>query len=93
MAIAGGGVLIFLLPHFTLILKRAAQRSASHVASAVMLNAKLKPGVNLLRDRDDALAGRSAIAGRATRSCSAGPMTAARVTAVQAGKSWWKWTL
>lgn len=51
VAIAGGGVLMFLLLHFTRmmqILKRAAQRPAGHVASAVMLNAKLKPGVNLL---------------------------------------------
>ncbi|MCY7370817.1 MAG: glycerate kinase [Polaromonas sp.] len=46
------GVLVFwLLLHFTRllhILKRAANRPIGHVDSAVMLNAKLKPGMTLM---------------------------------------------
>lgn len=46
-----GGLMMWLLLHYTRIVKvmsRAAERPVGFVASAVMLNAKLKPGVNLL---------------------------------------------
>ena len=49
-AIATGGVMWMLL-HFTrmmTVLKRAANRPIGYVDSAVMLNAKLKPGASLL---------------------------------------------
>ena len=45
------GIVMWMLLHFTRlthVLKKAAQRPVGYVASAVMLNAKLKPGVNLL---------------------------------------------
>ncbi|WP_137891047.1 glycerate kinase [Ramlibacter sp. 2FC] len=51
VAIAGGGLVMWLLLHFTrmmTILKRAADRPVGFVGSAVMLNAKLKPGVTLM---------------------------------------------
>ncbi|MCM2253313.1 MAG: glycerate kinase [Ramlibacter sp.] len=51
VAIAVGGIVMWLLLHFTRVthvLRRASQRPMGYVASAVMLNAKLKPGVNLL---------------------------------------------
>jgi hypothetical protein len=51
VALASGGILMWVLLHFnrTLqVLKRAADRPVGYVGSAVMLNAKLKPGVNLL---------------------------------------------
>ena len=51
VALVAGGIVLWLLLHFTrlmTILKRAANRPIGHVASAVMLNAKLKPGVTLL---------------------------------------------
>ena len=51
VAVVGGGITMWLLLHFTrmmTVLKRAADRPVGYVASAVMLNAKLKPGVNLL---------------------------------------------
>ena len=51
LAAAGGGLLMWLLLHFTrvmTVLKRAANRPVGHVDSAVMLNAKLRPGVTLL---------------------------------------------
>ena len=51
IALAGGGVVMWILLHFTrmlTILKKAADRPIGHVASAVMLNAKLKPGVSLM---------------------------------------------
>ncbi len=44
-------VVMYLLLHFTRlmhVLKSAADRPVGYVGSAVMLNAKLKPGVNLL---------------------------------------------
>lgn len=46
-----GGILMWLMLHFTrlmTIMKRAAQRPLGYVASAVMLNAKLKPNVPLV---------------------------------------------
>jgi hypothetical protein len=46
-----GGVVMWLLLHFTRlmnVLKKAANRPVGYVGSAVMLNAKLKPGVNLM---------------------------------------------
>ncbi len=46
-----GGVMFWMLLHFTrmmTVLKRASGQPMGHVASAVMLNAKLKKGVNLL---------------------------------------------
>jgi hypothetical protein len=51
IALAVGGVVMWVLLHFTrmvAILKKAADRPIGHVASAVMLNAKLKKGVNLM---------------------------------------------
>lgn len=46
-----GAVMMWLLLHWTRmmqVLRRAADRPVGYVASAVMLNAKLKPGVTLL---------------------------------------------
>ncbi len=51
IALAVGGVVMWILLHFTrmlTILKKAANRPIGHVASAVMLNAKLKKGVTLM---------------------------------------------
>ena len=51
IALAVGGVVMWILLHFTRILtvlKRATDRPIGSVASAVMLNAKLKKGVNLM---------------------------------------------
>jgi hypothetical protein len=51
VAIAAGGIVMWVLLHFTRlthVLSRASERPLGYVASAVMLNAKLKPGVNLL---------------------------------------------
>jgi hypothetical protein len=51
VAIAVGGIVMWVLLHFTRlthVLSRASERPVGSVASAVMLNAKLKPGVNLL---------------------------------------------
>jgi len=51
VAIAAGALVMWLLLHFTRmmqVLKRAADRPIGFVDSAVMLNAKLRPGVNLL---------------------------------------------
>jgi hypothetical protein len=51
IALAAGGVVMWILLHFTrlvTILKKAADRPIGHVASAVMLNAKLKKGVSLM---------------------------------------------
>ena len=50
-ALAGGALVMFLLLHFNRmmhVLKKAAERPKGYVGSAVMLNAKLKPGVNLM---------------------------------------------
>lgn len=51
IALAAGGLVMWLLLHFTrlmTILKKAANRPVGHVASAVMLNAKLKKGMTLM---------------------------------------------
>ena len=51
LLMAMGAVVFWLLLHFTrmvTVLKRAAARPVGSVASAVMLNAKLRPGVTLL---------------------------------------------
>lgn len=51
VALVAGGIVMWLLLHFNRtmqVLKRAADRPIGYVDSAVMLNAKLKPGVNLL---------------------------------------------
>jgi hypothetical protein len=51
VAIASGLLVTWLLLHFTRlmqVLKRAANRPIGYVDSAVMLNAKLRPGVSLL---------------------------------------------
>ncbi|PUE50557.1 glycerate kinase [Limnohabitans sp. 2KL-1] len=51
IALAAGGVIMWVLLHFTrmvTILKKAANRPIGHVASAVMLNAKLKKGATLM---------------------------------------------
>jgi hypothetical protein len=82
IAMVGGGVVMWALLHFTrmlTVLKRAADRPKGWVDSAVMLNAKLRPGVNLLHIM--ALT-RSHWASAClktvwTRRCSAGPTAAA----------------
>lgn len=51
VALAAGGLVFWLLLHMNRTmqaLKRAAAHPIGYVASAVMLNAKLRPGVNLL---------------------------------------------
>jgi len=51
VALAAGGVVMWVLLHFTrmvTILKKAANRPIGYVASAVMLNAKLKKGATLM---------------------------------------------
>lgn len=51
VALVGGAIVMFLLMHFNRtmqVLKRAADRPVGTVASAVMLNAKLKPKATLL---------------------------------------------
>jgi hypothetical protein len=51
IALATGGVVMWILLHFTrmvTILKKAANRPIGHVASAVMLNAKLQKGATLM---------------------------------------------
>jgi len=51
VAVATGGIVMWVLLNFTrmvTVLKRAADRPIGHVASAVMLNAKLQPGMTLL---------------------------------------------
>ena len=51
VAIATGAVVMWVLLHFTrmvTVLSRASNRPVGHVGSAVMLNAKLKKGVNLM---------------------------------------------
>jgi hypothetical protein len=51
VAAAVGGLMMWLLLHFTRmmqVLKRAAERPIGYADSAVMLNAKLKPGMTLL---------------------------------------------
>ncbi|MDM0015696.1 glycerate kinase [Variovorax sp. J22P168] len=51
VALVGGALVMFLLLQFNRamqVLKRAADRPIGTVASAVMLNAKLKPRVNLM---------------------------------------------
>ena len=51
LAVVAGGLVMWGLLHFTRItriLSRTSDRPVGYVGSAVMLNAKLKPGVNLL---------------------------------------------
>ena len=51
LALVAGGLVMWQLLHFTrmlTVLKRAVDRPKGWVDSAVMLNAKLRPGVNLL---------------------------------------------
>ncbi len=51
VAVVAGGIVMFLLLHFTRtmqVLKRASDRPIGYVASAVMLNAKLRPKATLL---------------------------------------------
>ena len=51
VALVSGAIVMFLLMHFNRtmqVLKRAAERPIGYVASAVMLNVKLKPNVTLL---------------------------------------------
>ena len=51
VALVSGGILMWVLLHFNRMmtaLKRTAGRPIGYVDSAVMLNAKLQPGVNLL---------------------------------------------
>ena len=51
IALAAGGVVMWILLHFTRlmhILKKASGRPVGHVASAVMLNARLKKGMTLM---------------------------------------------
>lgn len=51
VALVGGAIVMFLLLHFNRamkVLQRAAERPVGYVDSAVMLNAKLQPGVTLM---------------------------------------------
>ena len=51
VAVVLGGIVFWMLLHFTrmmTVLKRASNTPIGYVGSAVMLNAKLKKGVNLL---------------------------------------------
>jgi hypothetical protein len=51
IALAVGGIVMWVLLHFTrmvTILNKAAHRPIGHVASAVMLNAKLQKGATLM---------------------------------------------
>ncbi|MGJ7494557.1 glycerate kinase [Variovorax sp. RT4R15] len=51
VALVSGAIVMFLLMHFNRtmqVMRRAANRPIGYVDSAVMLNAKLKPGVTLL---------------------------------------------
>jgi hypothetical protein len=51
MALVIGGIVMWMLLHFTRMMKvlqRASQLPVGYCDSAVMLNAKLRPGVNLL---------------------------------------------
>jgi hypothetical protein len=51
LALALGGIVMWMLLHFTRMMKvlqRASKRPVGYCDSAVMLNAKLRPGVNLL---------------------------------------------
>jgi hypothetical protein len=51
VALAVGGIVMWMLLHFTRMMKvlqRASSRPMGYCDSAVMLNAKLRPGVNLL---------------------------------------------
>ena len=51
VALAGGAIVMYLLLHFNrvmAVMRKAANRPKGYVGSAVMLNAKLKPGVNML---------------------------------------------
>ncbi|MCJ0765443.1 glycerate kinase [Variovorax terrae] len=51
VAIVAGAAVMWMLLHFTRmmqVLRRAANRPVGYVDSAVMLNAKLKPGMTLL---------------------------------------------
>lgn len=51
VAVVVSAIVMWVLLHFTrlmTVLKRAAERPVGYVGSAVMLNAKLRPGVNLL---------------------------------------------
>ena len=51
VAAVGGGLVMWALLHFTRLMngmKKAANRPMGYVGSAVMLNARLKPGVNLM---------------------------------------------
>ncbi len=51
VALVVGGIVMWMLLHFTRMMKvlqRASQRPVGYCDSAVMLNAKLRPGVNLL---------------------------------------------
>lgn len=51
VALVAGGIVMWMLLHFTRMMKvlqRASKRPIGYCDSAVMLNAKLRPGVNLL---------------------------------------------
>jgi hypothetical protein len=51
VAVSTGAVVMWILLHFTrmvTVMSRAANRPVGHVGSAVMFNAKLKKGVNLM---------------------------------------------
>ena len=51
VTLAAGGVVMWVLLHFTrlmTILKKAADRPVGHVASAVMLHARLRKGMTLM---------------------------------------------
>lgn len=51
VAVAAGGIVMWVLLHFTrlmTVLRRASERPVGYVGSAVMMNVKLRPGVTLM---------------------------------------------
>lgn len=51
VAAVGGGIVMWLLLHFNRLMsvvRKASKQPIGYVASAVMLNAKLRPGVNMM---------------------------------------------
>ncbi|HRN75883.1 glycerate kinase [Ottowia sp.] len=51
LALVGSGLVLWFLLYYTrliTVMKRASERPIGHIGSAVMLNARLKPGLSLL---------------------------------------------
>ena len=87
VALVGGGLMMWVLLHYTrllTILKRAADRPIGFVASAVMLNAKLRKGMTLMH----VIAMTRSLG--ALQSSTGGPMAATpRSLASSGAASWW----